>query len=159
MVFEPPLTNGMSASVVIGQPDFTTNAVATSQSGFGSTIGIAADSGGNLFVADVFNNRVMEFRPPFSNGMNASVVIGQPDFSSATAATTQDGLASPRGVSLDQPGNLFVADNANSRVLEFKPPFSSGMNAGVVIGQPNFTSKAISTTRNGFAQPDDTAAR
>jgi len=159
MVFEPPFTSGMNARVVIGQPDFTTSGVATSQNGFASTIGVAIDSGGNLFVADVFNNRVMEFRPPFSNGMNASVVIGQPDFTSGTPATTQDGLASPRGVSLDQQGNLFVADNGNSRVLEFKPPFATDMNASVVIGQPDFTSKAIATKRNGLAQPDDTAAR
>ncbi|HET7344581.1 MAG TPA: hypothetical protein VFJ05_01750 [Nitrososphaeraceae archaeon] len=41
--------------------------------------GIALDSGGNLWIADNVNHRVLEYVPPFTNGKAANVVLGQPD--------------------------------------------------------------------------------
>ena len=38
----------------------------------------AFDGSGNLWVADAFNQRVLEYTPPFSNGMAASLELGQP---------------------------------------------------------------------------------
>jgi hypothetical protein len=35
----------------------------------------------------------------------------------------------------------------------FSPPFTSGMEATTVIGQPNFTSVGASTTPSGIADP------
>jgi len=43
---------------------------------------------------------------------------------------------------------LWVADNGNSRVLEFEPPFSNGMNASTVIGKPNFTNLSCTVTQS-----------
>ena len=138
---------------VIGQPNFTSSATATTQNGINAPTGLSLDSSGNLYVADTYNNRVLMFEPPFSNDMNASVVIGQPNFTSSAAAITQNGFYAPTGLSLDSSGNLYVADTDDNRVLIFEPPFSNGMNASVVIGQPNFTSSALATTQNGFYGP------
>lgn len=152
--FKPPLSNGMNASVVIGQPDFTTSTSMLSQSGLNTPVGIAIDASGNLWVADDFNHRVLEFQPPFTNGMNATLVLGEPDFTTANSvAASQNSLDGPEGVGIDGSGNVFVEDTNNNRVLEFMPPFTNGMNAAVVIGQPNFTTSAVGTTQSTMSVP------
>jgi DNA-binding transcriptional ArsR family regulator len=72
---------------------------------------------------------------PFVNGQNASLVISQKDFNSYRPATTRSGLSGPVQPLFDASGNLWVADWVGVRVLEYKPPFSNGMNASLVIGQ------------------------
>jgi secreted PhoX family phosphatase len=152
--FEPPLSNGMNATVVIGQPDFTTAARGTTQSTFAVPIGLAFDASGNLWVADDFNNRVLEFKPPFTTGMNASLVLGEPDFTTANdVPPSQNSLNGPTGVAADSLGDVFVIDTNNIRVLEYKTPLSNGMNASVVIGQADFTHSTIGTSQNQLRIP------
>jgi len=151
--YPPPFATGMNASLVIGQPNFTTGAATVSSSGLSSPEYLTVDGSGNLWVSDLFNNRVLEFKPPFSTGMAASVVIGQADFVSNGAATTASGLSFPTGVAFDSTGNLWVADNGNNRVLQFAPPFSNGMSATLVLGQANFTSSTAATTQDGISAP------
>ena len=155
--FSPPFSNGMNASLVIGQPNFTSGNDMTTQNGMSLPYGASFDSSGNLWVADMYNSRVLEFSPPFSNGMNASLVLGQPDFTSYLATTTQNGMAGPEGASFDSSGNLWVVDSSNKRVLEFSPPFSNYMNASLVLGQSNFISSVTATTQNGFSYPGGAA--
>ncbi len=151
--FKAPLSTGETASLVIGQTDFTSSESGTTQSTLAAPFGVAFDSDGDLWVADSVNNRALEYVAPFSSGMNASVVIGQPDFISSNAVTTQNGLASASDVKFDSAGNLYVADPNNNRVLIFEPPLTTGMNASVVIGQPNFTSSTAATSVNGLTGP------
>ena len=153
LMYQPPFSNDMNAAVVIGQPNFTSSGTATTQNGLTKPFGVATDSAGNLYIVDYDNNRVLIFQPPFSNGMNASVVIGQANFTSSVVATTQNGLSYPTGVAIDSAGNLYIVDHDNSRVMMYQPPFSSGMNASVVIGQANFTSSGTATTQNGLSYP------
>ena len=150
-------TTGENASLVIGQPNFATNTCSggpvgtPTQSGLCFPGGVAFDSQGNLWVADRANQRVLKFEPPFSNGENASLVIGQSDFTTNTCVfkpPTQSGLCNPSQVAFDSLGNLWVADSVNTRVLEFSPPFSNGENASLVIGQPNFTTRSSTCTFN-----------
>ena len=76
----------------------------------------------------------------FQSGENASLVIGQTDFSGLqNHAGTPGGLATPTAVAIDSSGNLWVADSSNSRVLEFKAPLTTGESASVVLGQPSLT--------------------
>jgi len=111
------------------------------------------DAAGDLFVADAHNNRVLEFKPPFVNGKSASVVLGQSAFTTNGGGTTASGLVFPDGIGLDGAGNLYVSDNVNDRVLEFEPPFTTGMGATVVIGEPDSTSAESNTTQNGLSGP------
>ncbi len=159
--FKPPFFTGMQASLVIGQPNFTSNAPATSQSGLDATntltiLHFGFDSLGNLWVADIDNNRVLEFKPPLSNGMAASLVIGQKSFTTAIAGGSNNGLRAPDGLAFDHSDNLWVIDQSNHRILEFRPPFSSGMSASLVIGQPDLqtTSDQRSLTRSGLSGKD-----
>jgi hypothetical protein len=113
------LSNGQNASLVIGQLTFATNKSSTTQNGLAFPEQATFDSKGNLWVSDSYYNRVLEFRPPFSNGEDASVVIGQKIFTAGEPATTRDGLRGPVGIEFDPKGNLWVADITNSRILEY----------------------------------------
>jgi sugar lactone lactonase YvrE len=119
--FDSPFSVGENASVVLGQRSYTSSYSSSlaNQSNLNTPYGVAFDSGGNLWVADRINNRVLEFTPSFSNGKNATVVLGQSGFQSSAAATTASGLSSPDGLAADKSGNMWVADTENNRVLEF----------------------------------------
>jgi sugar lactone lactonase YvrE len=148
-----PLSTGMSASLVIGQPNFTTGTAALTASGLYRPAGAAFDSSGNLWVVDSSNNRVLEYTPPFFTGMSASLVIGQSSFTALTPALTARGLDNPSGLAFDPSGNLWVADEGNNRVLEYTPAFSTGMNASLVIGQPNLTTGTAALSASGLYYP------
>jgi sugar lactone lactonase YvrE len=152
--FKPPFADGMAASLVIGQTDFVSSGSATTASGLSFPDGVAFDSVGNLWIGDQANFRILQFKPPFANGMSASLVLGQASFTTNTPPTppTQNGFSSS-GIAFDGSGNLYVPDYANSRTLQFAPPFSSNQNASLVIGQANFTSGAPATTATGQNWP------
>jgi NHL repeat-containing protein len=154
--FKTPFSDGMNASLVIGQKNFTNGCLACTGSILGPLSRLTNptqpvfDSSGNLWVLDGGDNRVLEFRPPFTDGMGAFLVIGQSNFTGNEADTTQTGLNCFYGsLAIDPTGNLWVGDDGNNRILEFKPPFVNGMAASIVIGQPNFTSS--SQTAEGYA--------
>lgn len=154
--YSPPFTSGMAATVAIGQPDLISNSCLFSATGMCSAVGVAFDHAGNLWVGDDVSCRVLQFTPPFSTNMAASLELGQPagagqfTESCTVAATTQNALFDADGLAFDSSGNLFVVDQGNNRTLVFSPPFSSGMNAALVIGQANFTSRGAN---QGFAAP------
>ncbi len=56
-------TNGSSAVVVLGQNTFTSSTVAGNQTGFDSPRGLFVTAGGQVWVADSDNNRVVRFSP------------------------------------------------------------------------------------------------
>ncbi len=73
-------------------------------------------------MSDTFNGRVLEFNQPFSDGENASLVLGQIRYNSSVSSTTQSLLVGPEALVFDQLGNLWVLDSAASRALEFTLP-------------------------------------
>jgi sugar lactone lactonase YvrE len=78
----------------------------------------------------------------YSPGQSASTVIGQANFATGTAATTQSGLSGPRKAIVDPvSGKLFLVDCSNNRVLRFSSvgALASGSAAELVFGQANFT--------------------
>jgi hypothetical protein len=78
----------------------------------------------------------------WTNGQNASYVIGQANFTSSTAATTATGLNGPWGIAVDETNNkLYVVDWGNHRVLRYALPITQNQpSAELVLGQANFTS-------------------
>jgi hypothetical protein len=148
----------MAASLVIGQQNFTTVSNNNNQSRLDSPGYITFDSSGNLWVSDTYDNRVLEFKAPFSNGESASLALGQPNLSSTAANTTQSTLSYPQGLAFDSHGNLWVADESNNRIMEFVPPFSTGMNATVVIGQTSYFYSGPSSGNSSLYDPWGLAA-
>ncbi|HEY4765160.1 MAG TPA: NHL repeat-containing protein [Candidatus Sulfotelmatobacter sp.] len=151
--YNPPFVTGESASTVLGQADFTSAVQGAGATGFDVPWSVALDANGNVWVSDGGNWRVLEFKPPFSSGQAASMVLGFPNFTTGVNTDLESSLNNPRAIAFDGSGNLFVADDIDSRVMVFAPPFSSGMDASKVIGQPNFTSVMGSTTASGLFEP------
>lgn len=133
------------ASVVLGQPDFstTTTNLTTTQNNLRLPTAIASD-GVRLVVADTNHNRVLIWNHiPTTNNANADVVVGQPNFTTGTVPTngtpSAKSMNGPQGVWI-QNGRLYVADTQNNRILIYnKIPTTNGVAADVVLGQPNFT--------------------
>ncbi len=98
-----------------------------------------------VWVADSGNNRVLGYKSVAAlvSGAPANLVVGQPDFFSSNCNISPASLCSPQGVAVDGAGNLYVADNGESRVLEFNNPFAAfaaskqtaGFVASMVFGQ------------------------
>ncbi len=129
--FSPPFTNNMAANMVIGQRSLTTSICGNDAQTLCHPRDLGFDASGNLWVVDSDNNRVLVFLAPLSNSEAASLVIGQPDFTSkhcnrGNHVPAADTLCGPKGMALDSSGNLWVAEDDNSRVLEYDDPLHSG---------------------------------
>jgi len=160
-----PITNGAAADMVGGQPDFTTcSAPATpSATSFAHPSDIASN-GTQLALADPSNNRVLIWNTipsctptPCAITTAPDIVLGQPDFTSATAnngGISATSLSTPFYLATDGT-RLAVSDSLNNRVLIWNQypsctpvPCASTTPPAVVLGQPDFVS---STANNdGF---------
>ncbi len=115
---------------------------APNQTNLVSPSGLAFDSSGNLWVSDSGAGRIVEFKAPFSDGENESVVLGLENFTSEISSNnipSQSNLDMPTGIAFDFSGDLWVADTGYDRVVEFKAPLTTGESESIVIGQSNFT--------------------
>ncbi len=156
-----PKQNGQPADVVVGQPNFTSNATAappTAQSLRGPE-GIWIDGNGlsaHLYVADTENNRILIYNKiPTTNNVAADVVVGAPNFTTPVqldltknnTAATASNVQSPVSVTTDGT-RMFVSDLAQSRVLIWNTiPTTNGAPADVALGQINLTT---SISNNSF---------
>ena len=149
------LITGASATNVIGQTSFNLGSSGTTANTLHYPEGIAFGSAGNLWVADLGNNRVLEFSANnLITGASATNVIGQTSFNLGSSGTTANTLYSPKGIAFDSAGNLWVADSGNNRVLEFSAGnLITGASATNVIGQTSFTSGSFGTTANTLNSP------
>lgn len=79
-----------------------------------SPSGVAVDAAGNLYIADTDNERVRMVTA--STGMITTIAgTGVAGFNADGAATAAE-LASPRGVTVDPSGTVYVADSDNDRI-------------------------------------------
>ena len=154
--YAAPLSNNEAASLVLGQTSLTSVTDNDAKANMSGPEGIAFDHG-NLWVADTDNSRILEFAQPFSNGEEASQVIGAPTFKSFNGNETQSTVTLPEAIAFDPSGNLWVADSGNSRVLEFATPFSNGENASRLIGQYSYFYGGPNATQTQLGYPDGLA--
>lgn len=146
-----PVTDGEAADFALGQPNLTTGTVNTggiSASTLSNPTSIHIEAN-QLFVADNNNNnRVLVWNSlPTISGEAANLVLGQQNFTSNLAnagGISASSLHDPYGISSDGT-QLFVSDEENNRILIWNTiPTTSGKSADHIIGQPNFTSNALS---------------
>ncbi|HEX8597858.1 MAG TPA: S-layer homology domain-containing protein [Chloroflexia bacterium] len=142
--YNSPFTTDTVADEVWGQDDFSGNTcnksvwppnATTLCFDWGNsnnwTAGLDIDSGGNLWVVDSGNNRLLRFPP---GARQADLVIGQPGFDTRYYGYGElNRLQDPGVVRVSSRGWLYVTDHFNRRVMVFEPPFTSGM-SGRVFG-------------------------
>lgn len=160
----------VTANLVFGQgssgSDFTDNACTglppppgiehdqSSATGLCFPEGLTVDGGGDLWVADTANNRLLEYTTPLTTDVTADLVLGQIDFThnhgNRTKAQGLDfpspaGLYPTLGTAVDAFDDVYVTDFGNNRVLGWRNAGAlvNGQPADLVIGQPDFNSYMI----------------
>ncbi|MEK7306357.1 MAG: hypothetical protein AAB014_01850, partial [Nitrospirota bacterium] len=111
-------------------------------------VGVFSD-GVRLFVADKDNHRILIWNKiPDTNGKEADIVLGQPDFKSRMINADNldkagpDTLSYPTSVFYDG-SYLFVTDQGNQRILIWdRLPQRNGEPAKMALGQKDFTGRS-----------------
>ena len=85
---------------------------------FNEPVGVAADSAGNIYVADSVNSTIRKITP---DGM-VSTFAGMPGMvGSDDGAGGNARFAGPEGVATDSAGNVYVADSYNCTIRKITP--------------------------------------
>jgi uncharacterized protein (TIGR03437 family) len=169
IVFTMPANTTPTPANVFGQSDLNgrdPNAGVSPRSAaytLSSPADVKIDGGGNVYIADAGNHRVLRFA---EGSRSANQVWGQFDFSSNSPNQVKPtSLNTPSSIAVDysrEPFALYVADTANHRVLIWKDAarFRSGDPADGAIGQAdlrtafaNFDGDGRHPTRNSLFSP------
>jgi sugar lactone lactonase YvrE len=103
--------------------------------GFNTPSAVALDAGGNIFIADTYNNAIRKVTP---EGIISTVAgNGVAGFSGDGGPAISAQLNAPLGLEVDASGNLFIADTNNNRIRR----------VGLVMTVP--TLATLSTTIGG----------
>lgn len=156
-----------NAVAVIGQANFTSNSPnrgagwsASAANTLNKPRGIAVNGSNILCISDSSMYRVLVYDLAGSP-TDAAIALGQPDFGwHYSGNTSADNLNTPYQIAFDASGNIWVADMEFNRVLRYSAgTLATGMNAGLVLGKPNFTaSYANSVTADGLYEAYGIAA-
>jgi sugar lactone lactonase YvrE len=102
-----------------GTPGFSGDGGPATNARLRPPTGVAVDAAGNLYIADIFNQRV---RKVSTSGTITTVAgTGIYGFSGDGGPATNARLAYPSGVAVDAAGNLYIADQNNHRVRKVAP--------------------------------------
>lgn len=143
--------------LVVGQADFLSGSANQGGSVDATTLNTPADiavQDNRLYIADSANHRVLGFDAiPSTNNEVADFVIGQTNFTSnTTAATSASSMNTPSALATSTT-KLAVSDRFNHRVLVWDSLPAANQPADVVVGQANFTAKAIVCNRSTLQEP------
>jgi outer membrane protein assembly factor BamB len=80
---------------------------------------VAVDGAGNIFIADLGNNRVREISP---DGIIRTIAgDGTQGYSGDGGPATRASLSSPTALALDSAGDVYIADSGNNAIRILRP--------------------------------------
>jgi hypothetical protein len=118
--------------------------------------GLALDAGGNLYIADLYNECVRRFAVA---AQTLTTVAGNCELGAAGGGYAGDGgpatnakLAGPSGLAVDAAGNLYIADSGNQRIRRV------AIGTGVITtiagtGRPGFEGDGVAAGNAQLNQP------
>jgi len=111
--------------------------------------GVAVDAGGNLYIADIFNDRIRKVDTNSVITTFAGRFGGV--FSGDNGPATEAGMFDVAGVAVDEKGNVYIADMDNYRVRKVN---TNGI-ISTVAGNGNFgyTGDNVAATQTALASP------
>lgn len=116
--------------------------------------GVAVDTAGNIYIADLVNNRV---RKVDTAGIITTVAgIGSPGYSGDGAAATLAKLLMPSRVALDTIGNLYIVDQGNNCIRKVNLSGSISTIAGT--GVPGYSGDGGAAATAQLNNPADIVA-
>ena len=140
------IIDGENAIKVLGQENFTDNDVTYDQDTIIRGKGLDYDNANKRLFTNDGRTLIWDLSSGITDGMNASWVLGQPDFDTYDNLTTVSGVwaAISNDVSYDSSNDyLYVGDQGNRRILVYDiASITNGEDAINVIGQPDFTSNS-----------------
>lgn len=149
------ITSGGVVSTLAGSgvPGFS-NGIGTAAS-FNYPYGIAVDNLGNVFVADLYNNKIRKIT---SEGV-VSTFAGSGLEGSVSGVGTAASFRAPYGVTIDALGNIYIGDAFNNRIRKItaegvvstlagdgSPSFADGLGTAAKFNYP--TGVAVDGTGN-----------
>ncbi len=102
-----------------GQPLFSGDGGAATLAQFDAPRGVAADTAGNLYIADQSNHRIRKVTP---QGMVSTMAgNGQAGVSGDGGPATSAAVGDPHGVAIGPDGSIYIAQAYSSRVRKVSP--------------------------------------
>lgn len=102
-----------------GQGSFGGDSGLAAQAQMSAPDGIAVDQSGNVYIADLLNNRVRMVSP--AGIISTFAGNGNPGFAGDGGAAASAQLNQPAGLAVDSSGNLYIADSYNAVVRKVTP--------------------------------------
>jgi sugar lactone lactonase YvrE len=81
---------------------------------FKSPAKVAVDAAGNVYVVDIYSNRVRKI--DVTGKITAFAGTGEAGFSGDLGHATAAQLSSPQGIAVDTAGNVYISDSGNNRI-------------------------------------------
>ena len=113
------------------------------------------DTAGNLYIADTANHRVRKISP--AGIISTAAGTGQAGFLGDGGAAVKAQLNSPRGLTADADGNVYIADAGNNRIRKLLPDGTlisiAGNGNAVFMATADRQTRRRCTIRTAFIRP------